>query len=1237
MVQQLIKPFKAKPLNSLTLPLKGSCLIEASAGTGKTYTIAILYLRLILGHGQDPNSRLADQLTPKDILVVTFTEAATKELSARIRDRLAQAAEVFDPNREQPFGDDVSDLVSFRDVHYPNKETWSACQKKIMLALELMDEAAISTIHSWCLRMLKEHAFDSGSLFEQTLIKDESELFAQAIKDYWRVNVYPLNSERLQLFQHHYGDLQKLATAVGKKHVVGHYLNSELASLQDLSPDFASRVHALKQQDWDGAIAQALDFLAQIASKQIASSVRKNSLDALCRKVKELSQYAESPTLVPTEVEKGGLKLLTSAGFDKLASEEYKGSLTLVAYLDELSELSPLINKVRVPILVHACQWVQNEIANIKRKQYELGFNELISGLHGALQLDTSARLKTAISEQFPAVLIDEFQDTDDKQYEIFNSVYEIAENHQNRCVLFIGDPKQAIYSFRGGDIYTYLLASFAVGQNKFTLDTNYRSSSAMVSAVNTVFEQAERIQATGAFAIAHNKQKLLPFEPVKANGLNEQLYIDGKLQKALSLHVKEGSDRLTKPRIAEHFAGKIASILNGGQNGESYFLNEEAEPSEQKRSVQASDIAILVTSKSDAAYIKNALQARGIRSYYVSDRGSILHTQEAQEMLMWLRAVAEPKQVGYLRAALATSILAKSIDELHASVTNDALLDNIFEDFAALNITWQRYGVLPMLMQFLHNYDIPQRLLDPQNSNERALTNILHIGELLQEASKQIDGIQSLLNHYQELLSRDEQDNTELIPRLESEKSLVQIVTFHKSKGLQYPIVFIPYGTGVPPNRDQNQLISFHNDELARCMTLSPSDDEREKAQHEALSEQIRTLYVALTRAQYATFVGMADTTKYKESALCYITGVTCSDSQHATDLAGAVSRLCEASQDIARDRLDEISNDSFNEAPPVSIGQAREAERYIQSKWRFFSYSSLAYQHDSQQRGPQASESVEKGQHHIYEEANTASSSQSQTVAEAAVQGIDQFSFPKGAQAGTFLHNILEWACIQGFGKIVEQPELLREHVTTQCELFDWADYTNVTFEWMLNLIQQPFAVASLAQDICLLDLQTLVPELEFLFKTEQATLDKIDDAVCTYCYPGESRPRLQQDVLTGMLKGFIDLCFEHQGQYFVLDYKSNYLGASASDYTESAMRASVISHRYDLQYVIYLVALQRLLKTRLPNYSYDEHIGGAVYYFLRGVNTESKGIFTANPPRELIDKVDNLFMGKQGVNNE
>lgn len=396
--------------------------------------------------------------------------------------------------------------------------------------------------------------------------------------------------------------------------------------------------------------------------------------------------------------------------------------------------------------------------------------------------------MASLIREQFPVALIDEFQDTDPVQYGIFERIYQISENRAETGLFMIGDPKQAIYAFRGADIYTYLAARRATSGRLHSLDTNYRSSKAMVAAVNQVFLQAEAREAgRGAFLFREADDNPLPFIEVRAKGRGEQLLIDGEACAALQCWHLESEEPVSgsvyRQQLAASCASHIVALLNGGQQGTAGFQNAEGE----LRPCLPSDIAILVRDGHEAQMVRAELAAREVRSVYLSDKDSVFAAQEAHDLLAWLKACAEPDSERLLKAALASLTLNLSLAALDRLNQDERVWEDWVMRFRRYRDTWQRQGVLPMLRHLLHDFQLPRTLIR-RSDGERVLTNLLHLAELLQQAAGELDGEQALIRHLAEHLASSGQAGEEQILRLESDEQLVKVVTIHKSKGLEYP-----------------------------------------------------------------------------------------------------------------------------------------------------------------------------------------------------------------------------------------------------------------------------------------------------------------------------------------------------------------------------------------------------------------------------------------------------------------
>ncbi len=1207
-----------RPL-ALRFPLHGSRLIEASAGTGKTFTISALYLRLVLGHGGE--QAFARELLPPEILVVTFTDAATRELRDRIRARLVEAARVF---REEAEGDDL--LRQLRADFPP--ERWPACACRLDIAAQWMDEAAVSTIHGWCQRMLREHAFDSGSLFTLSLETDHSELLAQVARDYWRLHCYPLQGDALSWVMNRWGHPDNLLRSVrplfGERAAAGE---TSLATLLDVAlQEQARALKALKEGwcEWADEIRQLLD--QAVADKVVdGRKIQARYYENWCEKLRHWSLGDEAELDLGT-----GFTRLTPEG---LAECWKQGSPPRHPALEAMCELPRRLKQLAGPDEAarrHAAAWICQRFEQEKRQRAEMGFDDMLTRLDAALQSDNGERLAQVIRTQFPVALIDEFQDTDPLQYRIFDRIYAIEDNRADCGLFLIGDPKQAIYAFRGADIHTYLRARRAMTGRLDDLDTNFRSSQPMVDAVNRLFQQAEaRSEGQGAFLFREGADNPLPFSSVKARGREERWQVEGQTPPALTLWQLPSAEPLAntfyRREMAARAASEITRLLVLGQQGEAGFAEVD-----KFEALQPSDIAVLVRDGSEAQAIRGELARRGVRSVYLSDKDSVLASQEARDLLLWLRACAEPDVDRRLRAALASRSLGLELAELEQLNQDERVWERRVMQFRDYHQRWQRQGVLPMLRQLLHDFGLPQRLMQ-RSDGERALTNLLHLAELLQQAAAELDGEQALIRHLTALLAGEGAAAEEQVLRLESDAALVRVVTIHKSKGLEYPLVFLPFICSFRPAEGGRPLQLQDGD--SRRLVLEPDEEDIERADRERLGEDLRLLYVALTRARHACWLGIADLKKgnakaslLHRSALGYLLGG--GQPLSASGLLASWLEPLEKPGECLLLPAPEANDSSYREA---TVAQAEPSwptpARRAAEHWWIASYSAL-------RTGDSLESPIERFDDAAPENpaAQKAADDERESVPVVGPVGLagSLHLFPRGPNPGTFLHGLLEMAGRDGFAQVASDPAALREQIARRCQrrgLDAWIEPLN---SWLGSLLTTPLKLEGDAR-VALAELTVYQPELEFWFETQRVDVRQIDALVQRHVLPGVPRPALLPDRLNGMFKGFIDLVFEHQGRYYVVDYKSNWLGEGDAAYTDEAMQATVASHRYDLQYVLYLLALHRQLQLRLPDYDYDRHVGGALYLFLRGSRAPGQGIHRARPPCELIEALDALFKGQ------
>lgn len=1210
-----------KPL-ALAFPLRGSQLIEASAGTGKTFTISALYLRLVLGHGAE-SSGFGRELLPPQILVVTFTDAATKELRERIRTRLAEAARFF--RDETPAPDSL--IAELRNEYLP--EQWSGCANRLDIAAQWMDEAAVSTIHSWCQRMLREHAFDSGSLFTQTLETDHSDLLGEVLRDYWRLFCYPMQGDALNWVRGNWGGPAALLPRVRG------LFASERDSVEGKDP--AELITECLQERRAALLElkmpwrQWADELLAICHQGVASkSVDGRKMQARYFEpwFEKIRAWAEDESLEQLDIGTGFTRL-TPEGM----AEAWKGESPSHPGLDAMPGLKASLDGLPTPdaaVLQHAAQWVGTRFEEEKRRRAEMGFDDMLLRLDAALQSDGGERLATLIREQFPVALIDEFQDTDPVQYRIFESIYRIEDNNPECGLFLIGDPKQAIYAFRGADIYTYLRARQASAGRLHTLGTNFRSSHGMVSAVNHVFERAEsRELGRGAFLFREKSgENPVPFLPVESQGRKEVLHIDGQFVPALNIwHLSADqplSGAVYRQQLAAACASEITALLNGGQQGRAGFIQD----GKDFRGLLPADIAILVRDGKEAQAVRGELSARGVRSVYLSDKDSVFAAQEAHDVLIWLKACAEPDVERPLRAALACITLNLSLAELERLNQDELAWEARVMQFRHYRELWRKQGVLPMLRRLLHDFQLPQTLIT-RSDGERVLTNLLHLSELLQQAAAELDGEQALIRHLSEHLALSGQAGEEQILRLESDEQLVKVVTIHKSKGLEYPLVFLPFICSAKPVDGSRLPLHYHDATGKAQVTLKPTAELIVQADDERLAEDLRLLYVALTRAQHACWLGVTDLKRGNNnssvlhlSALGYLLG----GGAPLAEPAGLKRWLEDLQQDcpaLSYGEMPEATVEHYH--PPrndATLLPPLIPKRKASENWWIASYSALRIG-DSMSVGTDEAPENPQAQKLFDDERLDP-----QAPREVVAGGADIHRFPRGPNPGTFLHGLLEWAGDEGFAAT---PQAVEDAIARRCNRRGWEGWITALSDWLQHLLTSPLHIGGGRAPVVFEQLTQYRVEMEFWFASHKVDVLKLDELVRQYTHNGVARVAAEPVLLNGMFKGFIDLTFEHDGRYYVADYKSNWLGVDDAAYTEQAMEQSILDNRYDLQYVLYLLALHRQLKARLADYDYDRHVGGALYLFLRGTRAPSQGVYFSRPPRELIERLDRLFQGK------
>ncbi|WP_144113557.1 exodeoxyribonuclease V subunit beta [Paraburkholderia sp. BCC1886] len=1223
-------PLVAEELDVFACLLDGVNQIEASAGTGKTWNICALYVRLLLEKNLN-----ADQ-----ILVVTFTKAATAELHERIRGRLAELERAIDTDDDggDPFIERLFETTLAPERGIEREDAL----KVVRRALRTFDQAAIHTIHAFCQRALQEAPFAAAMPFAFDMEADDGALRFEMAADFWREEIEP----------------------VAHAHpAFAAWLVAKRAGPASLDEQLARRLKKpLAQLRW-GALVETggADPQAGFAVAAALWEAEREAIVALLEQVQDrLSKISHKPEHVSSAIAawseyfaqgdshapppKAALKL-TAAALKKATKVKFEPPAH--PFFEHAEELAAAVvaaeaaQRARWLLLVQRwLDYAPAELAARKRTRRVVSFDDLLSNLYRALS--AHGWLADALRTRYPAALIDEFQDTDPLQFAIFSRIFAPAGP-----LFLVGDPKQAIYSFRAADLHTYLAAR-AAASACYTLAVNQRSTAPIVDACNRLFEANPR-----AFVLDG-----LDYQPVRAGERRRPPFADPAAEggdfRLWQLPPGDAGNALTKRdaqrAASEACAAEIVRLLRGARAGSVTIGDAPLLPG---------NIAVLVQTHKQGSLIKRVLAAWGVGSVELA-QASVFATLDAEQIERVLAAVDTPGDLRRLRAALATDWLGLDAaalwrleqvadaplpvdDPAHAA---DAM--GWVERFSRYRTLWHERGFALMWRTLMRELRIAQRLVAGVDG-ERRLTNVNHLAELVQARAATQPGIAPTLRWL--AAQREQGGGEDAQLRLESDRNLVQIVTVHKSKGLEYAVVFCPFlndgGLREPPSSGLPDAREYHDDSGDAVLHYGCDDEEAGHASRYAVREQAaeraRLVYVALTRAVYrcylvvGTYLSSRSTKESRRSVLNWLVGGSGYEfdgwlAEPPDEAALSASWQALQGGSVSLQALPEATQrrplESLHDGGAQR--QARASRRSLRDQWRMASFSGLIAAGSRADEAPSRTEELRPDHDEI---ADTLSPAAIPLAVQPPVYGEhDILAFPRGAAAGDCLHRMFELA---DFTDASSWPEAirgaLRERPAPAAP--ELAARLPAMMHNLLADIVATELVPGTGMTLASLNPRRRINELEFLFAAPSLDFPALRELLVEYGYPDVA---LEPGVLRGFVKGFIDMIVEHDGQFWIVDWKSNHLGDTADAYAAAPLEAAMASHAYHLQALLYTVALHRYLRTRVRGYSYDTHIGGYLYLFVRGVRPKwldgerPAGVHARRPAFELVALLDAAMIG-------
>lgn len=1116
--------------NAVEVPLAGSNLIEASAGTGKTYSIAILLLRLLL----------ENQIPIKEILMVTFTKAAVAELEERIRLFVRQAHKAS--NGEEIADSTITKLVE-NAIGAQGPETVIRLLQEAVLYL---DETSVLTIHSFCQQTLNEFAFETKQLFGADLTQDIDSVLNDEINKFWRRNITTIPLDLLSTLMSHgltrAGIFSPVKEHLGGKRYMGYDSATDYSFSKEHHDEIIASVNQLKLKERELRRC-LLDYFEQ----------NKEDIRQACKTTKIVQksflELVAFPEIFVNKVYEKRDTQYVMRLFQQLLDQ------VSVCYevLDEIKEIgNTFIKRIYCLAINEAAAGIRVH----KSKNNQMSYDDLIINLHTALIHRENPKLIERLQAKYKAVFIDEFQDTDRMQYDVFQTAF-----GSNTILFYIGDPKQSIYAWRKADIFTYFKAKEAV-DNLYSMNQNFRSAANYIEAMNEFFLPSEGFDTFHFEGAADSIDYIRVDSP--ANNTKGNLYYGDQVESAISIRTFGNNGD-----ICQAAAAQVLDLLTNND----LFINKET----GKRNISPGDIGILVRNKSEGSDMKALLSKYGVPAVTITG-SKVLDSAEAKYVLYLLEAMSDIS-ISSINKALMTPFSGFGDDEIVRMDSESAI-----ELFRKYKASWEKDGIYTALNYFIADYRVKKTLLSPDTENgERAITNLYQLIELLHkmQTSKKLSAAE-LVSWLNRCINGMETEGDEYEQRIENDEESVKIVTIHASKGLEYNIVLAPFLSLVTESRHKN--CSFRDPETGEYVSGEKSqlnEDQSAENTRQLEQENRRLIYVAITRAVYKCYI-FNNSHKSKSSLSKFITALK--DTR---------------SQNIAfNDEGPEVDGLRYVSTVPVIPDVARKEVHFklLQQNWRRMSYSLLSSEH---QTSFKSSTIVHQNQY-------------------------DDFIFSslkKGVKTGNLLHYIFEnisfsdqsrWQYVINSAVIRFSPDHLDLYSPMLKEML------NHVFNTVIILGDNSFKLSQLSMQSC-------INEFEFDFSVSPFTVAKLktfgDDQ--TYIDVRDFRE------IEGVMNGKIDLFFEHEGKYYILDWKSNYLGDSLKDYSAENLSSAMNENNYHLQYLIYTVAIKKYLETRLPGFDYETQFGGVIYLFIRGIRNDSnKGVFVRKPTLQSIEALAELF---------
>ena len=1164
--------------DSSLIDLSKHAVIEASAGTGKTTTLVNLIARLLI----------EKKACVDEIVVVTFTEKATGELKQRVRNKL-------------------NELLKNDDSDKKTKELLKSSE-------ENFDKMLIATIHGFCNRILNEYSFENRESFQKELISDGSlypkilhkimrkewhEVYGDNLENIIELSDFTENGETFEKmiidiaskYRPECGDKLIPKPQTGIKNIKKNieYFNQKIKELIELAGSFKTHEECILYKEY---------FLLQDKTRNDWFTSRLNKillpfLNFILESKKNGKQIREIKNFLNEtndSTKNQGYSILFKVN-PSHKNYNFKNNLpTLYHAVELLEEIRGLFNPLNKQLISDTVHLLKPAMDNYKKENSLMSFDDMLRQVNDSLSNESFLRI---LQKKYKYALVDEFQDTDRIQWEIFKKVF---LNNKNKLIV-VGDPKQSIYGFRNADVNIYIEAKDEMTTKHnapfYLLNTNYRSSKKLINDFNIFFKTGEWFANEAGKNIDYQEAET-PFDESKSNTIifNDEIR-DNTGVNIINIGKSKAGKALLK--LSALIVGEIKYLLNN--KNKIIFKNNDKDLTE-------GDICIIVRKSREAEFIEEVLARNNIKASFYKKTG-LFQSREALNLKYLLNSLTDPNDISSFKKALLTDFFGIKLQDInmYAEINVESKLKQTYEKWIILaeKREWSK-----LFQSVLYDTGLYLRLVKNEEKtlidSERAITNYRHIFEILEkEAAASRFDIYKLNEHLTGLINNSifTEINGDL-HRLETEAHRVKIMTVHASKGLEFPIVFLFGGFTSGPHP---AYYKFHDEDNSIIYDLTKNDKNKDLHKNEEMEEAKRLYYVTFTRAKHKLYVPYFEpenNSRINDTAKKL--NETINDFFKNDYFLEKSSRFDAASTDnpqsIEKNRKEKIGVDKL--FPLINSDAFNKRKITIQS---FSSINArLIYEMEDETSKSKFGESDKE-------------KDESTAIVE---DEREENDLPGGTGTGLMFHAIFENIDFEDVNiKKCKSMEALKENEKIKNIA---AKYFNIYFEKIskdttikdiyfnkiIQIIHTTLNTPLGAGNIILSELKTeeRIHEIEFYLP---AMIDKDMEA---------------------FINGFIDMVFKYNGKYYLLDWKSNYLSGG---YAGERFYKEVEQH-YALQYKIYYIAFIEWLKKRSENFNYNEHFGGIFYLYLRGMGNNQNGIFHYRPEqnkyetikKELIDFV-------------